>query len=374
MLDLFCQPIDHLDIPAPNRLMQNKDTRLPVRNRAIAPVDQELATVRIGPICSVPEILRSLGQEPAVVLGEIGIDPSLFDDPDNLISYATRGRILAHCAAKTGCRHFGLLIGERGGLEGFGIVGLLAKYSTDVATALQRLVGFLHLHVRGARAALSVEGDRATLRYDILLPHVEGVDQLGEGAVATMFKILRGLCGSDWRPVEIRLAHRAPPDLRPYRRCFGVAPTFDAAEYAVVFEASWLNRPVAEGDAELIRLLQRHIHLLGAKYEGDLVAQVRAVLRGAILAGQAGEEQIAALFSLPKRTLHRRLVAEGTQFRELDAECRYDIARQLLEHSALAVAEIAATLGYAETSVLTRAFRRWSGTTPTRWRERHRRG
>ena len=83
------------------------------------------------------------------------------------------------------------------------------------------------------------------------------------------------------------------------------------------------------------------------------------------------EEQIAELLSLHRRTMHRRLIAEGTRFRELDAECRYDIARQLLEHSALAITEIAATLGYAEASVLTRAF--WSGTTPTLWRQRHRR-
>ena len=150
-------------------------------------------------------------------------------------------------------------------------------------------------------------------------------------------------------------------------------PTFDAAEYAVVFDASWLNRPVPEGDVQLVRLLQQHILALETKYEGDLVAQVRAVLRSAILAGHAGEEQIAALLSLHKRTMHRRLVAEGTQFRVLDAECRYDIARQLLEHSALAITEIAATLGYAEASVFTRAFRRWSGTTPTRWREQSRR-
>ena len=182
----------------------------------------------------------------------------------------------------------------------------------------------------------------ATLRYDILEPNVEAVDQLGEAAVATMFKVLRSLCGGDWRPIEIRLAHRAPPDLQPYRRYFGVTPTFDAAEYAVVFEASWLDRPMPEGDPELIRLLQQHILALEAKHEGNLVAQVRAVLRSAILAGHAGEEQIAALLSLHKRTMHRRLVAEGTQFRVLDAECRYDIARQLLEHSALAITEIAA--------------------------------
>lgn len=359
---------------APKALIQHNDAPLPLAKRPRAPAEHEPATVRIGPICAVPEVLRSLGQDPAVVLGEIGIDPRLFDDPDNLVSYAARARILGHCAARTGCRHFGLLIGERGGLQGFGIVGLLVKYSTDVATALQRLVGFLHLHVRGAGVALSVAGDLATLRYDILQPDVEAVDQLGEAAVATMFQILRGLCGGDWRPIEIRLAHRAPPDLRPYRSYFGVTPAFDAAEYAVVFKASWLDQPVPQGDPELIRLLQQHVLALETKHEGNLVAQVRAVLRGAILAGHAGEEQVAAMLSLHKRRLHRRLVAEGTQFRALDAECRYEIARQLLEHSALAIAQIAQTLGYAEASVFNRAFRRWSGTTPTRWREQHSRG
>jgi AraC-like DNA-binding protein len=354
--------------------MQRKKAQSHVASRTSALPERELATVRIGPICGVPAVLQSLGHDPAEVLGEIGVDPRLFDDPDHLISYAVRGRILGHCAAKTGCRHFGLLIGAHGGLEGFGIVGLLARYSTDVATALQRLVGYLHLHVRGAAANLYVAGDLATLRYDILQPDVDAVDQLGEAAVATMFKILRGLCGSDWRPIEIRLAHRAPPNLRPYRSYFGVAPTFDAAEYAVVFDASWLSRPIPEGDAELIRVLQQQVSTLGAKYDGNLVAQVRAILRAAILAGHASEEQIAALLSLHKRTLHRRLVAEGTQFRVIDAECRYDIARQLLEHSALAINEIAGTLGYAEASVFTRAFRRWSGTTPKRWREQHRRG
>ena len=353
--------------------MRNKKPGVPMGSPAIRPAAPELATVRIGPICAVPDVLVSLGHDPAEVLGEIGIDPRMFDDPDNLISYTARGRILGHCAARTECRHFGLLIGERGGLKGFGVAGLLARYSTDVRTALQRLVGFLHLHVRGAVAALSVQNDLATLRYEILQPNTEAVDQLGEGAVATMFRILQGLCGGDWRPTEIRLAHRAPPDLKPYRRCFGMKPTFDAAEYAVEFKASWLDRPVPQDDPELIRLLQRHILALEAKYEGNLVVQVRALLRAAILAGNAREEQIAALLSLSRRTMHRRLLAEGTQFRELDAECRYGIARQLLEHSALPITEIAGTLGYSEASVFTRAFRRWSGIAPTRWREQHRR-
>jgi AraC-like DNA-binding protein len=336
--------------------------------------DPRLATVRIGPILGVPEVLRELGHEPATVLGELGIELALFDDAENVISYVERARLLGHCAARTGCPHFGLLVGERGRLQGFGAVGLLAQHSTSVQDALQRLVRFLHLHVRGAAADLSIDGDLAKLRYEIHLPDVEGVDQLGDGAVATMFNILRSLCGPGWAPVDVRFAHRKPADERPYRRFFGVRPAFDAGEYAVLFDVSWLERSMPASDPELTRLLQDHVSTLAAKHTGRVVEQVRAVLHASIVAGHASEGDIAALFALHHRALNRRLSAEGTTFRQLAAQCRYDIARQLLETSDMEMVEIAATLGYAESSVFTRAFRRWSGTTPTHWRAQHRRG
>ena len=69
-----------------------------------------------------------------------------------------------------------------------------------------------------------------------------------------------------------------------------------------------------------------------------------------------------------RRTLNRRLAGFGTTFRELVDESRYEAARQMLESSAMEVREIAAWLGYADASAFTRAFRRWSGTTPALWR------
>jgi AraC-like DNA-binding protein len=73
------------------------------------------------------------------------------------------------------------------------------------------------------------------------------------------------------------------------------------------------------------------------------------------------------------RTLHRRLAASGTNFRTLVDECRYEIARQMLEDTDADVGHIASMLDYADTSAFARAFRRWSGTTPSRWRTRDQR-
>jgi len=106
--------------------------------------------VRIGTVQAIPAVLESLGADPAEVLAEAGFDLALFDSPDNRIAFAARTRLVNHCAASTGCRHFGLLIGQPIGLDSLGLLGLLVKYSPDVRTALSSLVRHQHLHVRGA--------------------------------------------------------------------------------------------------------------------------------------------------------------------------------------------------------------------------------
>jgi hypothetical protein len=169
---------------------------------------------------ALPAVLRSLGANPANVLAEAGFDLKLFDDPDNLVSFAARSHLIAHCVARTGCQHFGLLVGQLGGLHTLGSVGLLVKYSPDAGTALRSLVHHFHLHARGAVTTLAVDGDSAMLRYDIYQTHVEAADQVADGAVAVMFNIMRTLCGPDWKPAEARFAHYKPAAVGPFRRFF----------------------------------------------------------------------------------------------------------------------------------------------------------
>jgi AraC-like DNA-binding protein len=317
---------------------------------------------------ALPAVLRSLGADPAQVVAEAGLDLALFDNPDNLISYAARGHLVSHCVARTGCQHFGLLLGQQGGLQSLGLMGLLVKYSPDVGTAMRSLVRYTYLHVRGAATTLAVDDDMVMLGYEIHQPLVEATDQVGDGAVALLFNIMRALCGPDWKPAEVRFAHRKPKDVVPFRRFFHAPLRFDAEENALVFSADWLNRQLPETDPQLRRLLQRQIDALEVRHADDFPEQVRSVLRSALVTGQAKAGQVAALFSMHARTLNRRLNEFGTGFQELADEGRFEIARQMLEDSTMDMAHIAAMLDYADASAFTRAFRRWSGTTPARWR------
>jgi AraC-like DNA-binding protein len=149
---------------------------------------------------------------------------------------------------------------------------------------------------------------------------------------------------------------------------------FDAEENAVVFSGEWLNRSLPDTDPELRRLLQKEVDELEARYGNEFPDQVRSVLRTALLTDHARADQVAAFFSMHSRTLGRRLNAFGISFQDLLDEGRFEIARQMLEGSAMDVLQIAELLGYADASAFTRAFRRWTGTTPARWRVEHRAG
>jgi AraC-like DNA-binding protein len=246
---------------------------------------------------------------------------------------------------------------------------LLVKYSPDAGTALRSLVRYMHHQVRGAATTMAVDGDKAILGYAIHQPQVEATDQVGDGAVALLFNIMRALCGAEWKPAEARFAHRKPEDVEPFRRFFRAPLRFDVEEYALVFPADWLNHRLPDTDPQLRQLLQKQIDALESRHGDDFPEHVRSVLRTALVTGHARADQVAALFSMHSRTLNRRLQSFGIGFQELVDEGRFEIARQMLGNSAMEVSEIAELLHYADASAFTRAFRRWSGTTPAHWRK-----
>jgi AraC-like DNA-binding protein len=100
---------------------------------------------------------------------------------------------------------------------------------------------------------------------------------------------------------------------------------------------------------------------------------LRRLLIAATPVSELHLERVAALFGRHPRTLNRLLQAEGTSFKRVLDEARYQIARQRLRDTRLSIQELAATLGYADATAFTRAFRRWSGASPSAWRSTCRR-
>lgn len=329
------------------------------------------ATLRVGGAQEILVVLKDFGIDSDEVLNEAGIHPALFDDPGNLITYAARDRLFKKCVARTECQHFGLLVGQRMNLQSLGLVGFLMKTSLSAGAALDSLVNYLRLHSQGAATTLTVDGDMVILAYDVIEPGLQAIDQTGDGAVAMMLNVMRSLCGPAFKSTEASFAHRSPEDIEPYRKLFRCPIYFDAQRYSLVFAREWLDVRPPAADSEVQQLLRKQIDALMTEHSLEFPEQVRNVLRSALMTGHASEEQIASLFSMRAHTFSRRLQASGSSFHELVDECRCEIAQQMLRNTSLNVAQISTYLGYSRSSTFIRAFRRWTDSTPAKWRANH---
>ena len=304
------------------------------------------ATVRVGGAAAILTLVEDFGVDPLLVLREAGIDPKLFEDPDNLITYQARGRLMSRAVSRSGCQHFGLLVGERMQLQSLGLVGLIARNAPDVGTALGTIVNFLHLHARGAVMKLSTDKRHAHLTYDAHQDRTVAADQIGDAAVAMMLNVMRTICGPDFRPLEASFAHREPENVMPYGsssvfRCASTPSTIPCRS-----RESGSNSPCRERMPKRPDCSRKQVESIDTRHGEELPEVVRGVLRTALTSGLTSADKISAMLSMQVRTLERRLEEAGTSFHDLLEGVRFEVSCQLLKDSSLAIGEIAGILGY----------------------------
>ena len=285
--------------------------------------------------------------------------------------YIRGSRLLALCVEATACDHLGLLLGQRAEPSHLGIAGFLLRAAPNVEQALNALVKNLDLHDEGGAVTLDIGPEYSTLSFSVILNGVSAIEQIYDLSAVMLCKIMQVLCGPDWCASTIRLARREPEDPAPYRKVFGKVLFFDSTESAITFGSSCLERKPPTADALLYRHLSQEAKELHALQHHELMEELPAALRRGLLTEQFAAHHIARIFGLHERTLHRRLRAAGTSFRQELDQARMSVSEQLLGSTSLPVCDIANALGYADSSGFIRAFQRWCGTTPSSWRKQN---
>jgi AraC-like DNA-binding protein len=191
-----------------------------------------------------------------------------------------------------------------------------------------------------------------------------------DARLAMLITLARGLTQSEIDPLQVRFSYPRPGETKEHERCFRAPLRFDAQVAGISFRTSDLERPVVSADEVLDGYLDRYAEDLLAKLaSGDTVAKV--VLRtlwGQLSGGQVDLATTSRHLGMSSRTLQRRLRDEDTSFAELLDLFRREASQRLLKDRGLAVEEVAFMLGYSEPSTFYRAFRRWTGLTPRRFR------
>jgi len=322
---------------------------------------------RVGGMVVVPDLLREMGVDPTTVFSRAGLGDGALDDAENRIPYVSMGRLFHECAVATGSSTFGMSVGQRIGLSHLGVQGALMRHSATLRAGLQKFLAYQHLDNQGQAMFLSENEGIVSVSYAIYQQGVDFIDQIYDALLAIACNVMREIWGSQWAPEKVYFARARPADVGAYRRFFRAPCRFDSERTAIFFSSYFLDKPLPEANAERLKRLELHAQKIA---NPDVVPRLRRALRTQLADGRFSGEEVAKRLFFHRRTLSRRLRTEGTTFQRVLDEVRFEAARNLLEYTRLPVTEVAASVGYSETSAFSRAFRRWSGQPPTRKRSR----
>jgi AraC-like DNA-binding protein len=201
----------------------------------------------------------------------------------------------------------------------------------------------------------------------------------GEMFIGLVVRYMREITGTDVCPLRVSFAHAAPDDMAELEAFFRAPIAFDHGANCVELPLTILDRPLVSRDPMLFDVLDGQAErLLGdqsdktqpGEAKEDELEKVRAEVRRQLEDGQPQLARVAKALGTSARTLQRRLEANDTSFQAVVDGVREELARRHIANAKLSLGDIAYLLGFSEISAFTRAFKRWTGMTPSRWRDR----
>jgi AraC-like DNA-binding protein len=331
------------------------------------------ATVLAVASNAVLDACARLGLDRAALVESASVDPTQLSEPDARLPSSSADAIWAAAVVASGDPCLALHAAEALPFGAYRVIDFLTANAATLGEGLERVAAYFPLIDPRGRVVFEREVDSVAVTF-------ESVDgrPLPAPAVEYTFAALllrsRDGMGIDWRPLGVELTSPLPHAAiaAELARVFRVAPAHAALRDRMLVSTSDWARPNAGGDRGLFEVLDRHAAMLVAELPAlgstALVRDLREAVGAELRGGDPTLERVAARIGMSGRTLQRRLDEHGLRFGELVDEVRAAMAKAYLQDRQLALCEIAFLLGFADQSAFGRAFKRWTGVTPGRWR------
>jgi|APFre7841882724_1041349.scaffolds.fasta_scaffold13721_2 AraC-like DNA-binding protein len=309
--------------------------------------------------------VAACGHDADALFARAGVDSRLFLQPGARVRSDAVNRVWLHAEEATGDECLGLEVGRRTHPSAADALGYAWLASVTLRDAMTRLARYMRVFAGIARVGFRQGAGGAELVF--------GPPDLPAGRHDSFFSSAVAYCrasyGDAFRPRALALARPAPRDTARHAALFGCEIAFGAKESVMWLADADLDARLPTGNPEIAAMTEQMLEKQLAKLDrSDVVARTRASILDALPSGSPSEESIARALALSQRTLQRRLSGAGTSFGGVLDTTRRDLAFHHLANPARQISEVAYLLGFAEAASFNRAFRRWTGLTPTEYR------
>lgn len=319
-----------------------------------------------------PELVRELGGDPETLLHTAQADSVSAATDRGEVCYRQFVNLLELAATELSCPDFGMRLAKKqNGVGSFGPLGLVMQGSATFGDALAYVMTHNYAHSLAARVWMERRADaqQVLMRHDILLDGLPNKAQAMEQILLLGHLAALHMTGGLARARAVRFRHLPVSGRRSYRRYFGCDVYFGCDEDGVVFSLQDLARPIIDPDRQAFEAMIDFIERQHTSRRPPAHAEVRGAILSLLPGGDASNERVARALNLHRRTLHRRLRAEGTSFQKVKDEVRRDILQYYLQRTDVDLTRISQKLGFSEQAVMSRCCQRWFDATPTQLRQ-----
>jgi AraC-like DNA-binding protein len=268
----------------------------------------------------------------------------------------------------TGDPCFGLQVPRHVTVSTFGALAYALFASRDLRSAFDRLVRYQRLISDAVDVRVDADDERYAIVVDVVSPAGPPFEAI-DAFFAVGVRMARGLMGGRHRvdPQRVQLRRPTPPDPEAFHRVFRAPIDFAAPRDVVEWARRDVELPLPDANLELAHQNDQVIARQMASLDRSTVAQrVHAALLDTMPDGPS-EDGVARRLGMSTSTLQAALAREGTTYKAVLNTVREDLARRHLADRRYSVKEVAFLLGFADAATFSRAFKRWTGTSPKQY-------
>ncbi|MFW2372032.1 MAG: AraC family transcriptional regulator [Gammaproteobacteria bacterium] len=302
------------------------------------------------------------------IFEQAGLDPDRLSDSNARYSHEGMTRLWKLVSEITADPCIGLKVAHYWHPTSMHALGYSWMASATLKEALERLVRYFHVISTTTSLVLEEDEESVKLFFPIpsnIHPAVEAVDT----ALAVIIEMCRISYGDDFKPVHISMMREKPSCEEEFERFFRSPISYLSSMNVIRFSRADIELRLPTANAELARVNDSIVTDYLAKLDkNNIIAQVKSRILEQLPSGNFSEELIAQSLNKSLRSLQRKLTEEGTTYRALLDATRQELTKQYINNTSYAINEITYLTGFSEPSNFSRAFKRWTGQSPSNYR------
>ncbi|HHC29838.1 MAG TPA: AraC family transcriptional regulator [Rhodobacterales bacterium] len=332
-------------------------------------------TMAAGFAAALLEYAVGKGADRAQLLGASGLTEDALAKQDNRIELDAYHALIgaAISATKDGALLMRHTIDTK--LETMSIVGQIVHSSDSMVHSVQQLNRYARLMadvdiMQGAdRFEVAIEKDEVWIIDH--LPQPNETPMAIEASFSRFISEFRRSFPDKVFGIELEVTYPPPPHVAAYAELLQIPVRFNGTRNALRIDRFWLHTDFDPGNEYIFGIFTDHADTLLAELDTSETtrAKVEAHILPELHTGTISMDKVARDLGMSRQTLYRRLQEEGLTFAEVHDDLRARMARDYLSARKVSVNETAYLLGFSEASSFVRAFKRWTGQSPTAFRD-----